>query len=90
MVEGKEVVGAKGAVAAWPAEAARIGARILDAGGNAMDAAAAASLACAVMAPDKNGIGGYVLVAVVLEGKTGRVWSLDSNARAPAAARRSL
>ena len=90
MVEGKEVVGAKGAVAAWPAEAARIGARILDAGGNAMDAAAAASLSCAVMAPDKNGIGGYVLVAVVLEGKTGRVWSLDSNARAPAAARDDL
>ena len=68
MREGKEVVGEKGAVAAWPEEAARIGARIIDAGGNAMDAAAAASLACAVLSPDKNGIGGYVLAAVVLEG----------------------
>ena len=86
MLEGKEIVGKKGVVAAWPAEAARIGARILEAGGNAMDAAAAASLACAVLAPDKNGIGGYVLAAVVLEGKTGKVWSLDANAKAPAAA----
>jgi gamma-glutamyltranspeptidase/glutathione hydrolase len=90
MRDGKEVVGEKGAVAAWPEEAARIGARIIDAGGNAMDAAAAASLACAVLSPDKNGIGGYVLAAVVLEGKTGRVWSLDANAKAPAAAREDL
>ena len=59
----------------------------MDRGGNAMDAAAAAALACAILAPDKNGIGGYVLVAVVLEGATGRVWSVDANARAPAAAR---
>ena len=86
MIEGKEVISDKGVVAAWPDEAARIGARILKQGGNAMDAAAATALACAVMAPDKNGIGGYVLVAVVLEGETGRVWSLDANATAPAAA----
>ena len=90
MLEGKQVVSAKGAVAAWPEEAARIGARILQAGGNAMDAASAACLACAVMAPDQNGIGGYVLAAVVLEGKTGKVWSLDANAKAPAAAREDL
>ena len=90
MIEGKEVISDKGVVAAWPDEAARIGARILKQGGNAMDAAAAAALACAVMAPDKNGIGGYVLVAVVLEGETGRVWSLDANAKAPAAAREDM
>ena len=46
MVEGREVICGRGAVAAQPEEAARIGARILEAGGNAMDAAAAASLAC--------------------------------------------
>ena len=90
MIEGKEVISDKGVVAAWPDEAARIGARILKQGGNAMDAAAAAALACAIMAPDKNGIGGYVLVAVVLEGETGRVWSLDANAKAPAAAREDM
>ena len=87
MIEGKQVTGSKGAVAAWPEEAARIGARILDDGGNAMDAASAACMACAVMSPDKNGIGGYVFAAVVLEGKTGKIWSLDGNAKAPAAAR---
>ena len=86
MIEGKQITGTKGAVAAWPEEAARIGAGILEAGGNAMDAASAACLACAVMSPDKNGIGGYVLAAVVLKGKTGEVWSLDANAKAPAAA----
>lgn len=86
MVEGKQVTSGVGAVAAYPEEAARIGAKVLEAGGNAMDAAAAAGLACCMLAPQKNGVGGYVLAAVVLEGKTGKVWSLDANATAPAAA----
>jgi gamma-glutamyltranspeptidase/glutathione hydrolase len=86
MIEGKEVVSSKGAVAAGPAEAARVGARILEAGGNAMDAAAAACLACCMLQPHSTGVGGYVMVAVVLEGRSGRVWSLDANGPAPAAA----
>jgi gamma-glutamyltranspeptidase/glutathione hydrolase len=76
-----------GAVATSPADAARAGAGILARGGNAMDAAAAACLACAVLEPQAVDLGGYVLAAVVLEGATGRVWSVDANSVAPAAAR---
>ena len=86
MIEGVEVVSDRGAVAANPAEAARVGARVLEAGGNAMDAASAASMACCMLQPQSTGVGGYVCAAVVLEGKSGRVWSVDANSIAPAAA----
>lgn len=90
MIEGKEIVVSKGAVATEAAEAARIGARILERGGNAMDAAAAACLACGVLIPYYVDIGGYACSGVVLEGSSGRVWSLDSNSTAPAAAHESM
>ena len=80
------MVGSRGVVAAESELVARAGERIFSEGGNAFDAAAAACLACAVRHPDKNGVGGYLMAAVVLEGASGRVWSLDANARAPAAA----
>lgn len=86
MVEGKDIVSPHGVVAANPPEAARVGARILAAGGNAMDAAAAASMACCMLEPHATGVGGYICCAVVLEAKSGRVWSVDANAVAPAAA----
>lgn len=86
MVEGKEIVVTSGAVATEPQDAARAGAQVLEAGGNAMDAAAAACLASGAMQPETADVGGYVLCAVVLEGSSGRVWSLDSNSVAPAAA----
>ena len=86
MIEGHQVLADRGAVAAQQPAAARIGAHILAQGGNAMDAATATSLACCMLAPQSNGIGGYMSAAVVLEGSTGRVWSLDANAVAPAAA----
>ena len=86
MVEGKEVVSSVGAVAAGPEAAARVGAGVLAQGGNAMDAAAAASMACCMLQPQSTGVGGYVCCAVVLEGATGEAWSLDANAAAPAAA----
>ena len=76
----------RGAVATSPPNAARAGAAILARGGNAMDAAAAACLACAVLEPQAVDLGGYVLAAVVLEAKIGRVWSVDANSVAPAAA----
>lgn len=86
MIEGHEVISKKGAVAAGPKEAARVGARILEHGGNAMDAAAATCLACCMLQPQSTGVGGYVCAAVVLEGKSNQVWSLDSNSIAPQAA----
>ncbi len=87
MIEGNEVTCEKGVVSTGPAGGARVGAGMFERGGNAMDAAAAACLACAVLEPQAVDIGGYVLAAVVLDGKTGRVWSLDANSVAPAAAR---
>ncbi len=86
MIEGREIVVARGAVATEPEEAARAGARILEAGGNAVDAAACAALACGVLLPQLSGIGGYVLAGVVLEGSTGKLWAIDANSAAPARA----
>src|SRR5713226_6403804 len=90
LVEGKEIVTAAGAVGTEPAEAARAGARILAAGGIAMDAAAAAALASCVLQPETSDIGGYVLCAVILEARSGRIYSLDANSVAPAAAHERL
>lgn len=84
--EGLEIVCDVGAVATAPVEAAQAGAEILERGGNAFDAAAAACLACAVLEPQAVDIGGYALAAVVRDGSTGRVWSIDANTVAPAAA----
>ncbi len=86
MIEGVEITCRRGAVATGPAEAARAGAKLFERGGNAIDAAAAACLACAMVEPQAVDLGGYVLAAVVLEGATGRVWSVDANTVAPAAA----
>ena len=86
LCEGVDIVCRRGAVATAPPGAARAGAGILARGGNAMDAAAAACLACAVLEPQAVDLGGYVLAAVVLEGESGRVWSVDANSVAAAAA----
>lgn len=86
MTEGTEIKVGRGAVATEAPEAARIGARILERGGNAMDAAAATCLALGVLMPYYVDIGGYACSGVVLEGATGKVWSVDSNSTAPAAA----
>jgi gamma-glutamyltranspeptidase / glutathione hydrolase len=90
MIEGQEITSSAGAVATEAPEAARIGARILARGGNAMDAAAAACLAAGVLIPYYVDIGGYACSGVVLQGSTGQVWSLDSNSPAPAAALASM
>src|SRR4029450_5956688 len=78
LVEGREITAARGVVGADPQEGARVGARVLAMGGNAMDAAAATSVACCMLQPASTGIGGYVCAAVVLDRKSHRVWSLDS------------
>ncbi len=90
MTEGTEVTSATGAIAAQPAEAARIGARMMEIGGNAFDAAAASALASCLLQPQSTGITGYVLCAVVRDGKTGEILSVDSNSVAPAAAREDM
>ncbi|HJZ99850.1 MAG TPA: gamma-glutamyltransferase [Candidatus Solibacter sp.] len=90
MIEGVDITAPCGVVATGPAGAARAGASIFEHGGNAMDAAAAACLACAMLEPQAVDLGGYVAAGVVLEGATGRIWSLDANAVAPAASREDM
>src|SRR5438067_3551666 len=90
MIEGKEVTASRGVIATGPADAARAGGRIFERGGNAMDAAAAACLACAVLEPQAVDLGGYVAAGLVLDGKTGRLWSIDANSVAPMAAREDM
>ena len=77
MVEGREVTASRGVIGTGPAEAARAGGRIFERGGNAMDATAAACLACAMLEPQAVDLGGYVAAGVVLDGATGQVWSID-------------
>ncbi|MCD6359404.1 MAG: gamma-glutamyltransferase, partial [Armatimonadetes bacterium] len=90
MTEGNEIISSVGAIAAQPEEAARIGARIMAQGGNAFDAAAASALASCLLQPQSTGITGYVLCAVVRDGETGDILSLDANSVAPAAAREDM
>lgn len=90
MVEALDVTSELGVVAANPPGAARVGGSVLERGGNAMDAAVAASMACCMLEPMSTGVGGYVCCAVVLEGKTGRTWSVDANSIAPAAAHETM
>ena len=51
-----------------------------------MDAAAAACLVSCMLEPQAVDVGGYVACAVVRDGKTGKVWSVDANCTAPARA----
>ena len=59
MIEACDVQSTVGVVAANPPAAARVGAAALEAGGNAMDAAVAASMACCMLRPNQTGVGGY-------------------------------
>ncbi|MBT8152717.1 gamma-glutamyltransferase [Epibacterium ulvae] len=76
-----QVTGANGLVAAQHREAAEVGAQILSQGGNAMDAAVAATLVLSVVEPWLSGIGGggFLLHASA----TGDVDALDFNLLSP-------
>ncbi|MGH9522354.1 MAG: gamma-glutamyltransferase family protein [Terriglobales bacterium] len=82
-IEGRDIECRGGVVATGPPAAARAGAEMLAQGGNAMDAAAAASLACAVLEPESVDLGGYILCALVRKAGEPQVWTLDANAIAP-------
>jgi len=83
------VTGNGGAVTAMTSGAARAGAGILAAGGNAADAAVASMLAAGVVEPAMNGLGGTAY-AVVFEPERGRVTALDGSARCPARAHEAM
>lgn len=62
--------------------ASQAGAKVLEAGGNAVDAAIAANATLGVTQPYVNGIGGD-LFAIYYEAKTGKVYALNSSGWTP-------
>lgn len=76
------VMGRRGAVATSHPLAAQVGLRILQEGGNAIDAAVATAAALTVLEPTSNGIGGDAF-ALVWDGK--RLHGLNASGRAPMA-----
>ncbi len=75
--------GNRGVVAAQNMRAARIGVDILEAGGNAFDAAIAVSFALGVVEPWMSGLGG-IGCGVIRDGDSGEIRALDFGAVAPA------
>jgi len=76
--------GRKGMVVSTHYAAARAGARILEAGGNAIDAAVATAFAVGVVQPFSAGLGGGAFALIRLE--DGSIRALDARETAPAAA----
>ncbi|MGE3274852.1 MAG: gamma-glutamyltransferase [Vicinamibacterales bacterium] len=70
-----------GMIATSQALASSAGLKVLQDGGNAIDAAITAAGVLAVIEPTMNGIGGD-LFAIVHDGKTGRIYALDASGRA--------
>lgn len=83
LADASSVVATKGAVAADHALASEAGARVLRAGGNAVDAAIAAALASGVVQPSGSGLGGGGFALVVPP--TGEPQVVDFREVAPAA-----
>src|SRR5579863_5032953 len=71
-----------GIVATSQTLASAAGARILEMGGNAIDAAIAANAVLGVVEPMSDGIGGD-LFAIVYEAKTGKLYGLNASGWAP-------
>lgn len=78
------IVSKYGIVAAPQFLASQAGARILEAGGNAIDAAIAANAMTGLTQPYVNGIGGD-LFAIYYEAKTGKVYGLNASGWTPKA-----
>ena len=76
------VFGTKGAVACEHPTAARIGLRVLDAGGTAADACVAMAAAMVVLSPMQTGMGGDAFL-LFYEADTGLVAGIDGSGRAP-------
>src|SRR5262245_35889424 len=81
-----EVVSERGVVACGHIQEAEAGTRMLEEGGNAVDAVVAAAFTGCVVEPAHCGLGGYGHMALFLA-ETGQLVSVDHSVRAPAAAR---
>jgi gamma-glutamyltranspeptidase/glutathione hydrolase len=80
--------GARGMVVASQEDAARAGLALLEAGGNAVDAAVATAFALAVTQPFSAGLGGGAFLLV--QTAEGESFALDARETAPAAADRDM
>ena len=78
------VASQSGVVASESVLASQVGARILEQGGNAIDAAVATNAMMGLVAPMNDGIGGD-LFAIIYEAKTGRLFGLNASGWAPKA-----
>jgi gamma-glutamyltranspeptidase/glutathione hydrolase len=82
---GRSVVSTKyGIVATSYVQASQAGARVLEQGGSAIDAAIAANAVLGVAEPMTNGIGGD-LFAIYYDAKTGKLYGLNASGWAPKA-----
>ena len=79
------VMARNGAIATSQPLATAAGLKVLQSGGNAIDAAVTAAAVLSVVEPTMNGIGGD-LFAIVYEGRSKHVHALNASGRAPAAA----
>ena len=77
------VISPLGIVASESVLASEVGARILENGGNAIDAAVATNAMMGLVAPMNDGIGGD-LFAIIYEAKTGKLYGLNASGWAPA------
>jgi gamma-glutamyltranspeptidase/glutathione hydrolase len=75
-------MGTHGVVAAGHYLAAQAGLRILEQGGNAIDAGIAAGFALAVLKPQDNGIGGECPI-LIYSAEQGRAFAINGNGAAP-------
>ena len=78
------VASTSGIVASESVLASEVGARILESGGNAIDAAVATNAMMGLIAPMNDGIGGD-LFAIVYQAKSGKLYGLNASGWAPAA-----
>ena len=78
-------VGRRGMIATSQSLSSAAGLRVLQNGGNAIDAAVTAAAVLAVVEPSMNGIGGDLL-ALVYDARTQKVYGLDSTGRSAHAA----